>query len=391
MVCAGDNAVVPVRCVRVTALLCLGLVAGLSSGSAQVLEEPEWMTRRRHLISGTSQRAAETITPAAVAQQYKLQWPVSPPTASLEDIKHLARADLRAAAEQEIPDLTAQALRGKLEKQYPPWQIGDSVEFRLLSRTGKGDRIRGLVTAIHPNIVRVNGRWLHPADMPEDVVVRFFPDRLDGMVEKEFLRRERTKEADRRAYVEANLAEALKAACAKHGYIKLKGDWYSIFRLVQRLVDAKRRQAVEAELNVVMTEAGFEKYEKEWLPPELAQARREQAAASAVAAAPVETPVAAVPTTPRPAAKVFTGVVTQILDKDIVMMQHIEDPGGSVRDPFTFDTYVLEMSTQGLGRGVHLQVEVVEKGTHTYDTLLGATKRVPKLKVVRVIKMERER
>jgi S1-C subfamily serine protease len=207
-----------------------------------------------------------TITGESVARLMRLKWPPTPTYSSREDVNAIVEDELARLADKEVPPFDEEACRAAYMAQIKPIKPGDKVRFTLV-RPGPNRLVSGTVRQIDRS-VKVGSRQINIGDIPEDILVRMFPDKAEAACDRHVAKERNLREANARAVVARNRERVTTAAYLKAGFVVVAGKWRSsaeIVAAISKSVAARRVRAIPAVLQAMLKKQGYVRYQGQWM------------------------------------------------------------------------------------------------------------------------------
>jgi S1-C subfamily serine protease len=213
-----------------------------------------------------------TITGESVARLMKLKWPPTPTYSSRQDVSAIVEKELTRLANEEVPPFDEKACRGAYMAQIKPIKPGDKVTFTLV-RPGPNRLVSGTVREIHTSI-KVGSRQVNIGDIPEDILVRMFPDKAEAACDRHVAKERNLREANAKAVVARNRERVTTAAFLKAGFVAVNGAWRSadeIVAAISKSVVARRAKAIPAVLQAMLEKQEYVRYQGQWMQAKAAE------------------------------------------------------------------------------------------------------------------------
>ena len=271
----------------------------VTSTAAAVTPLPENVMQERRKLEAEIQARLETlsdreINPRRVAEDLKIEWPIKAPELSLAEARKAAEAAVQAELDKQFPATKIDEIRKAVETQFALVKDGESVSFDLIGGRGKASGLFEGVSQTQKK-ARIGGIWVSLRDLDEGAVVRLDPDLNQKFIQKQIGRDLRKLDLDKESFVEANRAAIEEKSLNASEYVKIAGvgrgaraaapTWISRKDLVdaevlkrRKVAMGKVRPAVEEE---VFTNAGYVKFDGQWMPKSLAETRKAEKTAAA--------------------------------------------------------------------------------------------------------------
>jgi hypothetical protein len=208
----------------------------------------------------------QKLNKPALAKQLKLQYPITAPTMTEDEIQLKIDAATReklATYKTKTPEDIAAAAR----ERYPLYTIGD--ELRVTNR--RGQTLRGTLRENSPRFVKLDDRLYSKVDLTDKSLLSIDEERNQAMV-KRYISNQTNIQKDR----EKNTWDILDGTLGKDlryeaGYARYRGRWMTAEALFERALVWKREKLgthYRSEIAArVYTRFGYTRQEGEWVPP----------------------------------------------------------------------------------------------------------------------------